>query len=76
VAAPIAFAEIAPGDLDIGVVGQLPAAHLALGDALKPGPLQLGDLEAPFRRAALGRIAWKTRGNASPRRGERLLWVR
>jgi hypothetical protein len=29
--------KITPGDLDVGVIGQSSAAHLALGDALKLG---------------------------------------
>jgi hypothetical protein len=34
------MAEIAPADLDVAVLGQLPPAEFALGDALKPGSLE------------------------------------
>ena len=40
----IFLTKIAPGDLDIAVIGQLPAAQLALDDWLEPRPLEM---EAP-----------------------------
>jgi hypothetical protein len=33
------FSQIATGDLDIPIVGQLPAANLPFGDKFEPGPL-------------------------------------
>ena len=43
-------AQIAPVNLDVAVIGQLQVPHLALGDALEPGPLQVIRFNAPFRR--------------------------
>jgi hypothetical protein len=40
------LSQIAAGDLDVAVLGQLPAAHLALGDLLKPCPVQVIVLDA------------------------------
>jgi N-acetylglutamate synthase-like GNAT family acetyltransferase len=40
------LSQIAAGDLDVAVLGQLPAAHLALGDLLKPCPVQVIALNA------------------------------
>jgi hypothetical protein len=45
------FSQIATGDLNIPIVGQLPAPNLPLGDEFKPGPVQMVGFEAPFRRA-------------------------
>jgi hypothetical protein len=42
------FAQIAAGDLDVTVLGQLPATQLALGDHLETGALEIG---TPLRRA-------------------------
>ena len=47
------FAEIAARDLDIAIVSQLPATHLALGDKLKPGPTQVVRFKAALRCWAL-----------------------
>jgi hypothetical protein len=44
------FPQIATGDLDIPVVGQLPAANLPLGDEFEPGPVQVVGFEAAFGR--------------------------
>jgi hypothetical protein len=44
------FSHIATGDLDIAVVGQLPAANLPFGDQFEPGPVNAVGFEAAFRR--------------------------
>ena len=44
------FPQIATGDLDIPIVGQLPAANLPFGDEFEPGPVEVIGFEAPFRR--------------------------
>src|SRR6476646_7415451 len=49
------FTQVATGDLDIAIVGQLPAANLPLGNEFEPGPVQVETFEAPFRRGSL----WK-----------------
>jgi hypothetical protein len=46
----LALAEVAAADLYVTIVGQLSAAQLALGDQLKPGPLQVVRLKAFLRR--------------------------
>jgi hypothetical protein len=46
----LALAEVAAADLDVTIVGQLAAAQLALGDQLKPRPLQVVRLKAFLRR--------------------------
>jgi hypothetical protein len=51
--AEVPLPEIAPGDLDVAIVGQLPAADLSLGDKLEPSSLQMVRLQAPLRRRAL-----------------------
>jgi hypothetical protein len=33
--------QIAPGDLNIAVVGQLPPPYLSLGDEFEPGPVKM-----------------------------------
>jgi hypothetical protein len=43
------FPQIATGDLNIPVVGQLPAANLPLGDDFEPCPVKVIGFEAPFR---------------------------
>jgi hypothetical protein len=48
-----AFRQIAPGDLDIPVIGQLPVPHLPLGDQFEPGPMKMIGFEAPFGRRSL-----------------------
>jgi hypothetical protein len=45
------FPQIATGDLDIPVLGQLAATNLPLGDEFEPGPVEVIGFEAPFRRA-------------------------
>ena len=49
--ADFSFPQIAPGDLDIPIVGQLPAANLPLGNEFEPGPVEVIGFEAPFRCA-------------------------
>src|SRR5436309_12661106 len=47
--------QIATGDLDIAVVGQLPSTNLPLGDQFEPRPVKVVRFEAAFRRRSL----WK-----------------
>jgi hypothetical protein len=47
------FPQIATGDLDVAVLGQLPAANLPFGDEFEPGAVQVVGFEAPFRRERL-----------------------
>jgi hypothetical protein len=49
------FPKIASGNLDIPIVGQLPAANLPLGNEFEPGLVKVVGFEAPFRRGGL----WK-----------------
>jgi hypothetical protein len=49
------FTQIATGDLDIAVVGQLAATKFPLGDEFEPGPMKMVDFEAAFGRRGL----WK-----------------
>jgi hypothetical protein len=42
--------QIATGDLDISIVGQLPAANLPFGDEFEPSPVQMVGFEAAFGR--------------------------
>ncbi len=49
----LSFPQIATGDLDILIVGQLPAANLPLSDEFEPGAVQVVGFEAPFRREGL-----------------------
>jgi hypothetical protein len=43
-------------DLDISpILGQLPAANLALGDEFEPGPVKMVGFEAPFECRGLGK---------------------
>jgi hypothetical protein len=44
------FPQVATGDLDICVAGQLPAANLPLGDEFEPGAVQVVGFEAAFGR--------------------------
>ena len=44
------FPQIATGDFDIAVVGQLPAANLPLGNEFEPGPVKMVGFEAALRR--------------------------
>jgi hypothetical protein len=46
------FAQVASGDLDIPIRGQLPPAQLPLGDALEPGPLEVVRLDTLLRGCA------------------------
>ena len=43
------LAQIPRTDLDIPILGQLALAQLPLGDALKPGSLEVVRLNAPLR---------------------------
>jgi hypothetical protein len=45
-----AFPQVSAGDLDIAVIGQLPAAQLAFGDQFESGPLKMVAFEAPLWR--------------------------
>jgi hypothetical protein len=49
------FAQIATGDLDIAIIGQLPPPKFALGEEFEPGPVKVVGFEAAFRRGGL----WK-----------------
>src|SRR6478735_8224717 len=44
------FPQIATGDLDIPIVGQLPATNLPLGDEFEPSPMKMVGFEAAFGR--------------------------
>jgi hypothetical protein len=44
-----ALAQIAPGDLDIAVIGQLAPAQFPLGGKLETGPPEVVSLQAAFR---------------------------
>jgi hypothetical protein len=46
-------AEIAPGDLDVAVIGQLPPSSLALGNEFEPGPIQMVRFKAAVSRRPL-----------------------
>jgi hypothetical protein len=47
------FPQIATGDLDIAVVGQLPPPKFPLGDQFEPGPVKVVGFEAALRRRSL-----------------------
>jgi hypothetical protein len=47
------FPEVATGDFDIAVVGQLPAANLPFGNQFEPGSVEVVSFEAPFGRGGL-----------------------
>jgi len=49
----VLFPQIAPGDLDVAVLGQLPATQLPIDDKLEPGPLEVERLQAPLGRRGL-----------------------
>jgi hypothetical protein len=49
----IAFTHIAPDDLDIAVIGQLPPPQLPFNNKLKPGPLEVERFEASCRGGRL-----------------------
>jgi hypothetical protein len=40
------FVEISAGDLDVAVVGQLPATNLPLDDEFEPGPVKMVGFQA------------------------------
>jgi hypothetical protein len=48
------FAQVATGNLDIAVIGQLPTTDFPFGDELKLGPMEMVGFEASFRRWCLG----------------------
>jgi hypothetical protein len=59
---PVPLAQIAPGDFDIAVVGQMPATNLPLGDEFERGLVKMVGFEAPFRRGgACGSRIWNAR---------------
>jgi hypothetical protein len=45
----VAFAELAPGDLDIAVLGELSAPELPFHSLLEPGALKVKGFEAALR---------------------------
>jgi hypothetical protein len=45
----VAFAQIAPGDLDVAVIGQLPLSQLALDRQLEACPLEMEGFNATLR---------------------------
>jgi hypothetical protein len=45
--------QIAAGDLDVAIIGQLPAAQLPLHDQLEPRPLEMEGFHAPLGRRRL-----------------------
>jgi len=49
----IAFAEVAPRDLDIAVIGQLTATDLPFSYQFEPGPVQMVGLETACRGRGL-----------------------
>jgi hypothetical protein len=49
----IPFPQISTRNLDVPIVGQLPAANLPLGDEFEPGPVKMIGFEASFRRGGL-----------------------
>jgi hypothetical protein len=54
--------EIATGDLDIAVVGQLSPPKFALGDQFEPGATQVVGFKAPFGCGPLSESSgWNTR---------------
>jgi hypothetical protein len=52
---PFSFPQIATGDLNIAVVGQLPSTNLPFGDQFEPRPVKVVRFEAAFRCRSL----WK-----------------
>jgi hypothetical protein len=50
----LSFTQVATGDLDVAIVGQLPAANLSLGDKFEPSPVNVIAFDAPFWRWGLG----------------------
>jgi hypothetical protein len=48
-----AFTEIATGDLDIPIRGQLPPPNLPLSDAFEPRSVKVVGFETAFRRGGL-----------------------
>jgi hypothetical protein len=47
------FAQVATGNLDIAVIGQLPTTDFPFGDEFKPGPVKVVRFKAPLRRRAI-----------------------
>ena len=45
-----AFPQIATGDLDVPIVGQLPAANFPLSDEFEPSPVNVIAFDAAFGR--------------------------
>jgi hypothetical protein len=56
------FPQIATGDFDIAIIGQLPPTKFALSDEFEPGAMKMAGFEAPFRRGGL----WKQDFEHSP----------
>jgi hypothetical protein len=55
------FPQIATGDLDIPIFGQLLPANLSLRDDFESGAVKVVGLEAPFRRGGSRSRIWNTR---------------
>src|SRR5205823_8966045 len=53
------FPQIATGDLDIAVVGQLPPPNLSLGDQFEPGPVKVIGRSEERRVGKEGRARWE-----------------
>jgi hypothetical protein len=49
----VTLAQIAPGDLDIRIIGQLPATNLSLRDQFKPDPVPVLGFDAALRRRGI-----------------------
>jgi hypothetical protein len=47
------FPQIATGDLDVAVVGQLPPPNVPFSDEFEPSPVKVIGFEAAFRRGRL-----------------------
>jgi hypothetical protein len=48
-----AIPQVATGDFDVAIVGQLTTPHLPLGDEFEPGPVKMVGFEATLRRRGL-----------------------
>ena len=55
------FPEVSARNLDVGIVGQLPATDFPFGDQFEASSLQIIGFEAPFRRRRLIEQALKDR---------------
>jgi hypothetical protein len=53
--------KIAPGDLDVAIVGQLPTAHLPLGNQFEPRSMDIVGFQAPAGVVLWSGSPWKAR---------------